>query len=264
MQMMLIREKDVIEKFLRPKAYLHLYALGDLDDFFWPHTAWYGLFDEQRLRQLALVYTGSALPVLLALTDGEFDLMVELLRRLRPRLPEKFYAHLSGELSKNLAENYAVTSYGLHFKMALTDYGKVKAVETENVQRLDESHAVELRDFYAMSYPGNWFDARMLQTGCYFGLRQDTELASVGGVHTYSPQYSVAALGNVATHPRWRGRGLAGQVCAKLCQALSENVKYIGLNVKADNTAARTCYESLGFEVIATYEECLVEVSSKQ
>jgi predicted GNAT family acetyltransferase len=31
------------------------------------------------------------------------------------------------------------------------------------------------------------------------------------------------------------------------------------LNVKADNAGAIRCYERLGFEYIATYEECALE-----
>ena len=49
----------------------------------------------------------------------------------------------------------------------------------------------------------------MLATGQYFGIREGGELISAGGVHLCSLQYSVAVLGNIATLPEWRGRGLA-------------------------------------------------------
>ncbi|MFL5704574.1 MAG: GNAT family N-acetyltransferase [Ktedonobacteraceae bacterium] len=113
----------------------------------------------------------------------------------------------------------------------------------------------ELETFYADSYPGNWFDPRMLETGCYYGLRRNKQLASVAGIHVYSPRYKVAVLGNVTTHPDYRGQGLATAVCAKLCQALLRTVDYVGLNVKTDNLSAIKCYERLGFAPIATYEE---------
>jgi predicted GNAT family acetyltransferase len=100
----------------------------------------------------------------------------------------------------------------------------------------------------------------MLETGLYQGIRRGGCLVSVAGVHVYSPRYRVAALGNITTHPDWRGRGLATLVSAKLCETLSKGgIEHIGLNVKADNVAALTCYERLGFRWAADYGEYTLE-----
>jgi predicted GNAT family acetyltransferase len=115
---------------------------------------------------------------------------------------------------------------------------------------------------YDESYPGNWFDPRMLQTGQYFGLRESRQLVSVAGVHVYSERYRVAAVGNVVTHPAHRNKGYGRAVTARLCQLLLETVDHIGLNVKADNDAAMACYRKLGFEIIAPYGEFTVEQKS--
>jgi len=40
---------------------------------------------------------------------------------------------------------------------------------------------------------------------------------------------------------------------------LLEDVCHIGLNVKADNDAAISCYRRLGFETVAPYGEYMVE-----
>jgi predicted GNAT family acetyltransferase len=117
----------------------------------------------------------------------------------------------------------------------------------------------DLQTFYQASYPGNWFDPRMLETGQYFGVRRTGKLVSAGGVHVYSPQYNAAALGNIATHPNFRGQGLATAVCAKICQLLLQTVSNIGLNVHVDNQSAITCYERLGFERIGVYGEYMLE-----
>jgi ribosomal protein S18 acetylase RimI-like enzyme len=37
------------------------------------------------------------------------------------------------------------------------------------------------------------------------------------------------------------------------------SVKYVGANVKADNHAALACYRQLGFEIVASYGEFMVE-----
>ena len=118
----------------------------------------------------------------------------------------------------------------------------------------------ELEALYNVSYPGNWFDPRMLETGCYYGIRNGRSLVCVAGIHVYSPRYRVAVLGNVTTHPDFRGRGLGTAACAILCKELLREVDHVGLNVKADNSSAIACYERLGFERIATYEEYSLEL----
>jgi len=87
-------------------------------------------------------------------------------------------------------------------------------------------------------------------------------LASIAGVHVYSEQYRVAALGNIATLPSHRRKGHGTRVTARFCQSLSQHIDHIGLNVKADNTSAVSCYEKLGFEVAATHGEYLIHRSN--
>lgn len=253
-----LQNKDEIEAFLRRHPFLHLYALGDLDNFFWQYTTWYALKDQQQIQQLVLLYTGSALPVLLGLTLASTDLMQELLRSLIYLLPKQFYAHLSENLASVLVDDYQMKSHGIHCKMALTDTSPLKAVDTSEVIQLSAINVSELEKLYQASYPGNWFEPRMLETSFYYGIRRNKELVSVAGVHVYSRQYKVAALGNITTHPAFRGQGLGTAVIAKLCQMLLPTVEHIGLNVKADNASAIVCYTKLGFEPIAKYEECFL------
>ena len=106
------------------------------------------------------------------------------------------------------------------------------------------------------AYPETWFTPRMLATGRYVGIRHDGRLACVAGVHVHSPAWGVAALGNVATLPELRGRGLARAACAALCLLLLEDgIETIALNVRADNAAAIAAYSLLGFEVATSYWE---------
>ena len=259
MKVMSLHSQQEIEAFLRTNPFLHLYSLGDLDDFFWPYTTWYALKDQQQIMQLALLYIGTPLPVLLALTEEPTDQMRELLQSILHLLPIRLYTHVSGDLTTVFTDHYHLYSHGSHYKMGLIHKEQVETVDTARAMPLSTSDVDELEALYRLSYPENWFDPRMLETGCYYGIRQGKELVSVAGIHVYSPRYKVAALGNVATHPAYRGQGLATVVCAKLCQSLLRTVDYIGLNVKADNAGAIRCYERLGFEYVATYEECALE-----
>lgn len=251
-----LHDKNEIETLLRQNTFLHLYSIGDLDDFFWQHTTWYSL-KEDTLKQVVLLYSGSDLPVLLGLTV-EPNSMAHLLKSIIHLFPRQFYAHLSGNLAQIFAEDYQTQSHGLHHRMALTHCQLLADFDTSEVMELAVENADEIAQLYRVSYPENWFDSRMLETGYYYGIRHGNNLVSIAGVHVYSPQYKVAALGNITTHPQFRRQGLSKKVIAKLCQELLKTVDYIGLNVKADNAIAIRCYEKLGFAWVATYEECLL------
>ncbi len=251
-----LTSRSEIETYLRRDAFLHLYEIGDLDDFFWPHTTWYGLRDGNLLTAVALLYTGSDLPVLLAL-DRDPGPMASLLTALAPDLPPRFYSHLSGDLASRLTPGRRVDARGTHLKMALTDPARARATDGSTAGQLTARDRDALEALYEASYPGHWFDPRMLETGYYFGIRERGELVSVAGVHVYSARYRVAALGNITTRPDRRGRGLATGTTARLVQALLASTDLIGLNVKADHATAIGCYERLGFAPVARYEEAL-------
>jgi ribosomal protein S18 acetylase RimI-like enzyme len=256
-----LHAKDEVELFCRRNPFLHLYSIGDLDDFFWPYTTWYALRTDGCVRQLVLVYTGQVLPTVLALTEEPLDHMRELLRDLLRVLPRRFYAHLTEGTATALEQDHRLTSHGAHYKMGLTDPGALDILDGSAAVPLTSADTVELQALYAASYPGNWFAPRMLQTGFYFGVRRGTQLVSVAGVHVYSQKYQVAALGNITTLPDYRRQGLATVVTARLCQELRRaGIQSIGLNVKADNRGAIACYDKIGFTHVADYGEFSAEL----
>lgn len=255
-----LHSKPEVEEFCRRNLFLHIYSLGDLDDFFWPRTVWYGLRERGRLTQLTLLYTGCSMPTALAYAEEPVDSMGELLRGLLPYLPRKFYAHLTQSVADVLADDYRMQCHGTFHKMGLTDAARLATVDGAEAVMLRGSDVDDLRALYSASYPDNWFVPRMLETGFYYGIRRNGILASVAGVHVYSQPYAVAALGNIATRPEFRGQGLATIVTARLCQELRKaGIQHIGLNVRADNQHAVACYQRLGFERVADYGEYTLE-----
>jgi ribosomal protein S18 acetylase RimI-like enzyme len=249
---------------LRCNPHLNLYALGDLDDFFWPHTTWYGWADAAgTVDAIALLFTGLELPCFLALCDdANAAAMRALVAEVAPRLPGRVYCHLSRPVAAVLAERYRLDSHGVHLKMGLRDWTRLEDVSgrcgagvPSVIQSLTAGDREEIEQLYAAAYPGNWFEAATLATGQYLGLRVEGRLAAIAGVHVYSPAYRVAALGNITTHPAYRGHGHATQLTGALCRQLRAACDYVGLNVKADNAAAIRCYEKLGFAAVGEYEE---------
>jgi len=252
-----IDDKNVLAAFFARDEALHLYEIGDLDAFFWTDTSWFGWQESGGIRAVALLYSGSSVPTLILLERTHESAAARLLDAMLARLPHSYYAHLSPNLSDRLGDGPR-TSHGRHLKMILRSPELLSNIDGEGAEALSEAEQEELKGFYERSYPENWFMPRMLETGEYFGIRIGGELVAVAGVHVFSPEYRVAALGNITTHPEYRGRGLGRRVTAHLCRSLLRSVDTIGLNVHADNHSAIRCYRALGFAPVAEYGEFMV------
>ena len=251
-----ILNKEKIASFLQRNRELYLYALGDLDDFFWPNTKWYGLEDNEKLLALAFLYTGGKSRTLLGFCE-DTPSMKELLSSLIPFLPGDFHAQLSSGLEDIFEGHYHREEYGTYTRMILKHPEIVLSYDCRDVLSLSEADLQDIEALYRDSYPENWFDPCMLRTGKYFGVRKNGKLVSIAGIHVFSEQYQVAALGNITTHPLWRGKGFGAKVTARVCQSLIQSglIKTIGLNVKTNNLAAIPCYQKLGFNKSFDFNE---------
>ena len=274
-----VDDKEIIyQHYARKYLPLHIYEIGDLDDFFFPRTKFvmysFSVTNEENLNVidfLAMFYQAPGLTVFLAFGGDEEEINYGrlFLHEYMENLPNSFYAHMSPGLASPLSEYYEFDHHGLFSKMAITDFKSSKELVDECLRKgseipeqLNTLHLNEILEFYQEAYPGNWFDPQMLETGQTFGIfcKDDHKLVAIAGIHVYSPQYRVCSLGNIATHPKFRGKGYGKLVTASLIQSLmnSNLIDVIGLNVKANNSIAIRCYESLGFQFIANYEEIML------
>ena len=266
MEIRKISDSDTIEKHLRKSTELNLYQIGDLDEFFRKYTNWFGCYNNDLLKQIAMLYNGTSLPVLIALCDRDLNEMKYLLNEIKKELPDKLYSHLSIGLSETLEKENRLTFYGRYLKMTLSrkNFSIQNGSNYEpdkNIRRLSVSEIEQIQNFYKESYPDNWFDKRMLETGKYFGYfkEESGKLTGISGVHVYSPVYKVAVLGNIATDPAIRGKSICRKTTTALCRDLFESVDIIGLNVSRENIAAIKSYENIGFEITGEYEEYMIE-----
>lgn len=252
-----LRDRDRIAALCGRRPGVHAYALGDLDDFFWPHTRWFGLEGDEGIAQIAFLYEEHDPPTLQAIPEEPAASMAVLLEGLRGRLPDRFECHADERsLPTLLLDHDAVRGPFRHVKMQLGAPASVDAHARDDVTVLTSDDLADVEALYASAYPGSWFHQRRLETGRYVGLREEGRLVCVAGVHVHAPAHGVAALGDVATLPSARARGHATATCASLCRLLrADGCTTIALNVREDNVAAIRAYERLGFTIVARYLE---------
>ncbi len=102
------------------------------------------------------------------------------------------------------------------------------------------------------------FHRRQLEESPFYGAYNGGELVAVAGVHVLSESASIAAIGNVFTHPAHRGQGFGREVSAQVIRGLGRlGIRTIVLNVAKENNAAAHLYQSLGFQIHCGYYEGL-------
>ena len=235
---------------------MHAYELGDLDDFFWPHTRWLGWQPDGRLEQLALLYDEPDPPVLLALAEEPEDGMGDLLRSVAADLPGRLYAHLSPVLVDTLAPAMVPSARPVpHCKLGLVDPSAVERHDTDEAELLGPSQLAEIEAFYRRAYRG-----RGSSRGCW--RPADTSASAATASSRAWPASTSGRRPGV-----WRRSGTS-QPCRRsgdrprdrgvrtaVPRLLDDGIDVVSLNVRSDNAAAIRAYQKLGFAHAADYVE---------
>ena len=91
--------------------------------------------------------------------------------------------------------------------------------------------------------------AAQVEGGVFYGVFVEGQLVAVAGTHLTSPTYRVAAVGNIFTHPEYRGRGYGtATTSAVVAELLAGGIRDLVLNLSQNNEGAIRIYERLGFE----------------
>lgn len=246
----LLNDRDELRDFLVKDRLANAYLLGNLDPSYFQFCKWYGLRNaSSELESLALVYTGLSLPVVFIVgPEARFE---DMIRECRPVLPDRFHFHVQEDQMHAVKGIFEPTTYQKMHRMGLerSHYKPSReAFAPVQVERLGHRDTLAIMDLY-QHYPDNFFEPYQLETGYYFGVRdEDLGLASIAGIHVFSAEHDVAVIGNFVTHPERRGRGLASACTAKLLDSLFERISFVALNVQEGNAPAVKMYSNFGFE----------------
>ena len=248
-----LTDKREIRRRLNSDREWSLYALADLDEGMFEHCDWWGVDATSDLSDgLALVFNALQIQPIFVLGDPEST------RRLLAALPlAAGYLNLKPH---QLDAAHGIYRYQQRHQMQRMFIEELKLPEgtAEPLSPIDRDQVERL---YASGDGGGIaFAPFQLDTGFFRGIRRGREFVSVAGVHVVSRNESVAGIGNIFTHPDYRGQGLAQIVASAVAVALIEaGIRTIGLNVENTNAIAIRVYERIGFRTHFTYYEGMAE-----
>jgi ribosomal protein S18 acetylase RimI-like enzyme len=121
--------------------------------------------------------------------------------------------------------------------------------------RLTGRDISQVNRLYASESGSSSYQPRHIDEGVYHGVFIDGFLVSIAGTHVVSCSEGVAVVGNVFTHPLYRGGGLATIATSATTAALLEHCPLVVLTVERENEPAVRVYQRLGYETRCTLHE---------
>ncbi len=245
-------DKNAITAFLNRDRLYAGYALCDLEDEYFGSCQWFLATDAQgEARGLAMVF-GRLDPVVLFLMGEPEAVRAPLEHDLTPAFiqitarPE----HLPA-----LEPRYRLRHVREMLRMTVRKSTFQPARDQERAERLTTRDLSELNRIYRMA-SASAFAAYQLESGIFYGVKVNGRLVATAGTHVISPTQRIVAVGNVFTHPHFRGRGYAqavtGAVTAEALRGFGPDMPgqpeaMAILNVRADNAPAIRAYTKLGY-----------------
>jgi ribosomal protein S18 acetylase RimI-like enzyme len=253
-------DKDEIAAFLNRDRLYAGYALCDLEDEYFQSCQWSLSVDAQgATRGLAMEF-GRLDPAVLFVM-GEPDAVRAMLEH--DLAPAYMQLTARSEHLPALEQRYRLRHIRSMLRMTVYKDDFRMAKEQERAERLTAQDLAELNRIYRMA-SASAFAAYQLESGIFYGIKINGRLIATAGTHVISPSQRIVAVGNVFTHPHFRGRGYAQAVTGAVT---AEALRGFGpdepgqpqalaiLNVRADNAPAIRAYTKLGYAAVCPFVE---------
>lgn len=245
------RDRPLLHKFLEQDRVYAAYAIADTDDAEFERTRFGIAFDDREPVAVVMEYRGVSPQPIFAMGDpaGVSAIMGEV---IRPRIA---YVGCKTDVVRGIRDHYRVEAPAPMVRMVV-ERASFRPVVGETV-RLDQADVGHLNRLYQLGLNAH-LPEQAVAAGVYYGVRRGTRLIAAAGTHVVSPQWGIAAVGNVYTHREYRGQGLAKLVTSAVTADLLRECETVVLNVRADNPPALAVYRALGYREHTEFEERLV------
>jgi RimJ/RimL family protein N-acetyltransferase len=245
-------DPEKIRALLRPRVEYTAYALGQLEPGLIERTRWY----------YARGDTGTAVVLHSrgGLGDATFIMgdpdAVAAIVSIHPGTAQT-YATCQPQHIDALKRVYRLASQQPMIRMSVTRqaFSPHSALPVVFLSGLDIR---KINSLYGSEGGPSYYVPEHIDAGVYRGVVTEGRLVAIAGTHVVSQQERVAVVGNVFTHPLYRGRGYATAVTSAVTSSLLDYCDTVVLTVDPNNRPAVSAYERLGYREVCQ----LVEASA--
>ena len=245
------RDRELLHRVLDEDRVFAAYAIADTDDSEFGRTRFGVAFGDGEPVAVVMEYRGISPQPVFAMGDPR-GISAILRDVVRPRIA---YLGAKQAAFRGVREHNRLEAPAPMVRMVV-EPGSFRPVIGEAV-RLDQGDTGHLNRLYQLGFNAH-LPEQAVAAGVYYGVRRGTRLIAAAGTHVISPQWGVAAVGNVYTHREYRGHGLAKVVTSAVTAELLRTCDTVVLNVRADNPPALAVYRALGYREHVEFEERLV------
>ncbi len=249
-----LRDREEIRSLLRPRIEYAAYALGQLEPGLFERTRWYLARGETGVG-LVLHSRGGLGDA--TFVSGDPD-AVHAILRLHPGNATTFVTCQPHHL-RVVQAVYRLSHQQPMVRMVVTkgSFRPYRAIDTVPLTGLDIRR---INALYSTEGGATYYAPEHIDAGLYRGIIVDGRLVSIAGTHVVSRREGVAVVGNVFTHPAFRGRGYATAVTSAVTEELLEFCDHVVLTVDPNNGPAIAAYRKLGYREVCE----LIEASASR
>ena len=217
------------------------YAIAQLDPVRFRQSEWFEAVGPDNVRGI-VVHSNSGLGRAL-FADGD-PRAIEVILSLHPGARFTF-GSLRPEHRSPVERFFMLGRSRMMSRMA-TSAETFKPVEAATTQ-LTANHVPDINRLYSLEGGPAYYRPSHVEEGVYCGVVEDGRLVAIAGTHVVSETEGVAVVGNVFTHPRYRGRGHATAATGAVTALLLERCPLVVLTVEEGNEPAQQIYQKLGY-----------------
>ena len=247
-----LKDPQAIRSILAPRVEYTAYALGQLEPVLFPRTRWY--YARGTTGTGLVLHSGGGLgdaPFVMGAPDAVLAILT-----IHPGTAQT-YATCQPQHLEALRRVYRLATQQPMIRMGVDrrTFVPVHEVATVTLSGLDIR---KLNSLYGSEGGPSYYVPDHIDNGVYRGVVRDGRLVAAAGTHVVSRHEGVAVVGNVFTHPAYRGHGFATAATSAVTEALLEYCDHVVLTVDPNNTPAVAAYAKLGYREVCH----LVEASA--
>jgi len=243
-----LRDPGELRALLAPHRAYAAYALGQLQPDLFARSEWWSARGAQG-QALLLHSQGGLGSALFALGAPE---ALEALLRLHPGPRHTFLTGQPAQLDVML-RHYHLPPDNAMVRLQV-DRNSFRPVVGQ-ARRLRGSDVRDVNRLYRADGTPAFYTSENIEDAVYYGGYQDGRLVAVAGTHVVTQAEGIGVVGNVFTHPAYRGRGLGTLVTSAVTRDVLASCREAVLSVDPGNEYALRAYRRLGFREVGSLIE---------